>query len=163
MTRRVLGGVAALHFLLILAVVTHARAAMAGRRAFAPLAAASDLYATLTLANRNFGFFAPDVGGDLVVRCVLVDGTGRRRPWSFPASNRELQIRFYSMTGHFAQEGDTMDLFARSWAVRALNENPDATRVEIDVTQHEIPTMAEYRRGRRIEERPFYATSFERR
>ncbi len=161
MKRIVFGLAAALHFFLILLVVSHARAAISSRPGLSGLAAASDLYGTLTLANRNFGFFAPEVTGDLVVRGVLVDASGARRPWSFSPANREMQVRLYSMAGHFSQEEDHMDLFARSWAVRAMNENPEVVRVEISVAQNDVPTMAEYRKGRRIEERPFYATSFD--
>lgn len=157
------GAAVALHLFFVLLVATHGRDRLAGWPAARPLVAASDLYESLTLANRNFGFFAPDVTGDLVVRCVLVDARGGRRAWSFRPPNREMQVRLYSMAGHFSQDPDTRDLFARSWAVRALNENPDALRVEIDVAQHVIPTMDEFRRGGRIAERAFYATSFERR
>jgi hypothetical protein len=162
-TRRIAGAAVALHLFFVLLVATHARDGLARCPAAAPLVAASDLYESVTLANRNFGFFAPDVTGDLVVRCVLVDAAGSRRAWSFRPPNREMEIRLYSMTGHFSQDPDTRDLFARSWAVRAFNENPDAVRVEIDVAQHVLPTMAEFRTGRRMEERAFYATSFERR
>ena len=160
-SRRVAALAIALHFFFVLLVVTHGRDRLEGVPALRPVAAASDLYATLTLANRNFGFFAPDVSPDLVVSCVLVDAEGRRRAWTFAPQNREMQIRIYSMTGHFAQLPDTMDLFARSWAVRAMNENPDVVRVEIAVSVHDIPTMAGYRQGRRMVERPLYATSFD--
>jgi len=159
--RRVLGAAIAAHLFFVLLVVLHARDALDRVPALKPLAVASDFYGTVTFANRNFGFFAPEVPGDLVVRCTLVDADGGRRPWSFRAPNREMQIRLYSMTGHFAQLSDDMDLFARSWAVRAMNENPDVVRVEIDVAIHDVPTMAEFREGRRIVERPYYATSFE--
>lgn len=64
------------------------------------------------------------------------------------------------MTGHFAERTDHMDLFARSWAVKAMNENPDVVRVDIAVTQNVVPGMAEWRAGKRIEARPFYETTF---
>ncbi len=163
MKRRIAGAAVALHLFFVLLVATHGRSLLARWPAAGPVVAASDLYESLTLANRNFGFFAPDVTGDFVVRCVLVDAKGLRRNWSFRPPNREMEVRLYSMTGHFSLDPDARDLFARSWAVRALNEDPDAVRVEIDVAQHVLPTMGEFRRGVRTVERAFYATSFDKR
>ena len=64
------------------------------------------------------------------------------------------------MIGHFAESETTNDLFARSWALKAMNENPDIVEVRVEVTQNLIPNMQEYRQGRRIEPKFLYRTTF---
>ena len=60
------------------------------------------------------------------------------------------------------EESDAaMDLFARSWALKAMNENRDVRRVDVVVTQNYIPTMKEWRDGKRIEPQLFYRTTFD--
>jgi hypothetical protein len=71
-----------------------------------------------------------------------------------------MRTKFYSMTGHFNESDDNMDLFARSWAVKIMNDDVHASRVDITVSQNQLPTMAEYARGRRIRATPIYRTTF---
>lgn len=134
--------------------------AIPDRSVLLPVVALSDFYSVVTFTNRNFGFFAPDVAADWTVKTTLFDAKGRSRPWSFRLPNREMEVRGYSMVGHFAEQSTSMDLFARSWAVHAMNENPDVVRVDIEVTWNVIPSMAEWRAGRRITSDPFYKTTF---
>ncbi len=158
--RRIIAVLIGLHFFFIIIVATHLYDVMSGWRFLTPVTALTDYYSAITFANRNFGFFAPSVTSDWNVRILLTSASGRVRPYAFILANREMHVKLYSMLGHFAEANSSMDLFARSWAVKAINENPDIVRVDVIVTQNYVPTMAEYRRGLRIKPLLFYRTTF---
>ena len=151
----------AFHFLMILVVVTHANEMMQGSPWSRPLLGVIDYYSLVTFANRNFGFFAPEVTPDWNIEVLTRTQSGQERRFDFPLRGREMEVKNYSMLGHFAEDNDTMDLFARSWAVYALNHDPDGVAVKINVTRNQIPSMDEYRRGERIRPTPFYRTTFQ--
>ncbi len=153
-----LGGV---HIFLILYVATHAYALADSHPTIAAIDRISDLYSSITFANRNFGFFAPQVSADWNLSLELTTQDGRTRAYKFPERNGEMRVKMYTMLGHFATNETDMDLFSRCWAVKALNENRDARSAEVIVTVNDVPTMAEYRAGRRITVAPFYQTTFD--
>jgi hypothetical protein len=161
MKRRLIGGLIGLHFFFVLSVVSHLHDWMGRHPRFALVSAATHYYSAVTFTNRNFGFFAPAVTPDWNVRLLLTDGSGRTREERFAPPNREMAIKMYSMTGHFGGSDTSMDLFARSWAVKALNAHPEAVRVDVEVMQNRLPSMAEYRQGRRIGQELLYRTTFE--
>ncbi len=149
------------HFFFIISVVTHLHDWMSKKPILGLFTAATDYYSAVTFTNRNFGFFAPGVTSDWNVQLTMVDGSGNARPYAFVLPNREMRVKMYSMSGHFAETDTSMDLFARAWALKAINENPGIVRVHVEITQNYIPTMEEYRQGRRIERQPFYRTTFD--
>ena len=161
MKRRIAAGAIGLHFFLVLSVVTHLEEWMGKKPWLGPVVALIDYYSAVTFSNRNFGFFAPAVTSDWNLALTTTDASGRRQPYSLPIPNREMKVKMYSMLGHFQANEDTMDLFARSWAVRVMNEDSDVVQVDVEVTQNYIPSMKEYREGRRIEPKPFYRTTFD--
>lgn len=161
MRRRLVTAAISLHFILILLVACHAEEVLARVSVLRPLRVLVDYYSAITFANRNFGFFAPTVNGDWETRLTMTDGEGNCRPYHFQIPNREMQVRLYSMLGHFGQNDDISDLFARSWGLKAMNENPDVVRVDVEVTQNWIPTMSEYRQGKRIVPEFLYRTTLE--
>jgi hypothetical protein len=149
-----------LHFFFVAIVISHAYDWMLNRPGFALVAAAAEYYSSITFADRNFGFFAPTVNADWVVDISVTDDARRTHPYHFSLDNQEMRTKFYSMTGHFNESDDNMDLFARSWAVKIMNDDVHASRVDITVSQNQLPTMAEYARGRRIRATPIYRTTF---
>ena len=151
----------ALHFSMILIVVAHLDEWMAKTQACKPALAIISRYSIITFANRNFGFFAPSVSPDWNLQITTVTKLAERHNCRFPLPSREMEVKMYSMLGHFSEDKDTMNLFARSWAVYAMNHDLEAVKVEINVTRNYIPSMSEYRKGRRIEKRPWYRTTFE--
>jgi hypothetical protein len=161
MKRSAIAAAIALHFFFIISVVTHLHDWLAQRPVLVVIPFLENYYSAVTFTNRNFGFFAPSVTSDWNVSLALTDANGLKQNLFFKPANREMQVRMYSLMGHFAETDTNMDLFARSWAVKAMNENPNVVRVDVEVTQNYIPTMSEYRRGRRIEPKPFYRTTFE--
>jgi hypothetical protein len=150
-----------IHFFLILTVVTHLDEWMGQFSALNLISALDNYYSAVTFTNRNFGFFAPEVTSDWNVQLFLTDRLGHKRTYSFNLENREMKVKMYSMLGHFGDSEDTMDLFARSWALKAINENPGVTQVDIEVKQNYIPSMAEYRQGKRITANLLYRTTFD--
>lgn len=162
MTKRRLAAAAiGLHFFFVLSVVTHLHDWMERHTFFWPIAGLTNYYSAITFANRNFGFFAPQVTSDWNLSLTMTDVNGQKRPFSFAIPNSEMRVKRYSLLGHFAETDTSMDLFARSWSIKAMNLNPDVVRVDVVVTQNYIPTMKEYLQGRRIEPQLFYRTTFD--
>lgn len=157
--RRIAAAAIALHFFFVLDVVTHLHDWTT--RHAEPVALLTTYYSAITFSNRNFGFFAPQVSGDWNLSMTMTDIRGRQRPFSFAAPNSEMRVKLYSLLGHFTESDTAMDLFARSWALKAMNENRDVRRVDVVVTQNTIPTMKEWRAGKRIEPQLFYRTTFD--
>jgi hypothetical protein len=152
----------AAHFALILLEVTHLTALTAGSPTFRNLNAVGDYYSAVTFANRNWGFFAPEVTPDWNLSITTTDRGGHERPFRFATPSREMQVKMYSMMGRASETDDTSDLFARSWSVYAMNHVPGTRKVEVELTRNTIPSMAEYRAGARVGQRFFYRTVFER-
>jgi hypothetical protein len=159
--RRIVAAAIGLHFFFVLDVVTHLHDWTADHARLQPVAMLTSYYSSITFSNRNFGFFAPQVSGDWNLSMTMTDVHGRQRPFSFATPNSEMRVKLYSLIGHFTQSDTTMDLFARSWALKAINENPDVRRVDVVVTQNYIPSMKEWREGKRIEPQLFYRTTFD--
>ncbi len=152
----------AAHFLLILAEVTHLTGWMARSGSFRTFLAVSEYYSAVTFANRNFGFFAPAVTPDWNLRMTTTSGSGAQQEFALTPEGREMEVKMYSMLGRFSESDDTMDLFARSWSVYAMNHVQDARKVQIEVTRNVIPSMPEYRKGARVSAQNFYRTVYER-
>jgi hypothetical protein len=163
MKRKIITLGIALHFFFILSVVTHLHDHLGRRPLLLPITLPTDYYSAITFTNRNFGFFAPSVTSDWNIQMTTTDTSGRKQQYTFNLPNREMKVKMYSMLGHFAESEDSMDLFARSWALKAMNENGDVTQVDVEITQNYIPTMKEYREGRRVEPQLFYRTTFDQR
>ncbi len=149
------------HFVMILVVVTHVNDAIAATRWGRPVLAVVDLYSLVTFSNRNFGFFAPAVSPDWELEVMASASSGEEWAVPLPMPNREIEVKRYSMLGHFSEDDDTMDLFARSWAVYVMNSDPRVVKVDINVRRNRIPSMAEYRDGARVHPTPYYRTTFE--
>lgn len=146
------------HFFLIFLTVSHLHKFITNP----VLLGANDAYSAITYTNRCFGFFAPEVGNDLVIQ-MNMSNKQKSLPFHIRNDNFEMRTRLYSLTGHFAEDNQqsTMDLFARSWGVKCLNDNPDMEKVNIIVLQNNIPTMSEYAQGKRITQDTLYSTDVE--
>lgn len=160
MKNKIIAVAIGLHFLLIIMVATHLEKWIRRWSILAPITILNDYYSAITFTNRNFGFFAPSVTSDWNIHLLLTNKLKVERNYTFNLHTHEMKLKMYSMTGHFGESKDTMDLFARSWALKAMNEHPDITQVDVEVTQNYIPTMEEYRQGKRITADLLYRTTF---
>lgn len=145
----------AIHFILIVNVATHLQDWMTSRKILKPVTDSSNYYGTVTFTNRYFGFFAPTVASDWVVHLVLTNGAGQKQAETMQVTTREMQIKMYSMVGQ-SLSGPGLDACAKSWALRAARESKDIRRVEVDVSQNEIPTMEQFRDGERVQSQLVY-------
>lgn len=147
-----------IHFFFILLTVTHLHKFINN-----PIVlGVNDAYSAFTYTNRCFGFFAPEVGNDLVIR-MNMSNKKQSLQYHIRRDNFEMRTRLYSLAGHFAEDNQqsTMDLFARSWGLKCLNEYPEMEKVNIVVLQNNIPTMSQYVQGKHITQDTIYSTDVE--
>ena len=160
MKKKIIGLLIGLHLFFIVTVAVHLYDFMRRYSFFAPVTLVIDYYSSVTFNSRNFGFFAPDVAGDWNVIMKLTDNKKNHSVRRFETTNREMKNKFYSMTGHFGSSDDSMDLFARSWALKIMNEMPEIIEVQVEVYENMIPTMKEYQKGKRISRKFLYSATF---
>jgi hypothetical protein len=110
------------------------------------------LYGTLSGAENQFGFFAPDVGWQVRSTFALMDAAGRT--WTDTherGPNRECELRL----GNIADTMFALDIVdeeqIHSWAAAALGRHPTAETCVVRIDAYHTPTMAEFRAGKRPE------------
>lgn len=161
MTRRAAAGcLAAAHLVFVAAGAS----GLFGRLGEAGAGPAVRWYGAMTGADAGYSYFAPHVGSELRVRFTLSDGRGRE--WEDDLTgrmNHEGRLRVGSMTGLFspepAREALRHDL-AASWAATVFGRHPDARTVVVRVGVHEVPSMADFRAGRRPAWTDVFAATF---
>jgi hypothetical protein len=124
----------------------------------------NDLYSAYTNTNRCFGFFAPEVYSDLTPKIIMHNtGTQQNSLYHFANPNFESRVRLYSLMGHFGENNDTtqMNLFSRSWGLKAFNDYPEVKTVDVVIYRNMIPTMQEYNKGKRLYLDFFFSTHLE--
>ena len=150
-----------IHFLFVLLTVSHVYELIK----YPPLSELMEIYSSFTYTNRNFGFFAPTVNEDFTLSTIVFkhnDSIGQKLSFYLP--NSENKIRFTTMLWHFS-EGNSdaqMDLYARSWAIYYMNKDNNNNAIDslvISVYKNFIPSMEEYRIGKRIEQNLYYQTT----
>lgn len=128
------------------------------------LGAALRTYRNVSGIFRDYTFFAPAVGSDYKAAFLLEDaGGGGARLVDFYSDSREINFRYRCLIGAGMRNVDAQDLYARSWAALLLGSDPAAGKVTVMTRMYALPTMAEYRRGRRPEWKTIYAGEFIRR
>lgn len=144
------------HFFLVTIVLTHLNELFV-RNGF--VSNIIDTYSSISYCNRNFGFFAPNVASDLDLKMIAYTGQDSTH-YSFPIHSHEMNNRLYSLMGHFGESGIvSMDLFARSWGVYCMNQNPKVNKVHIIVYENQIPDLASYKNGQRVTKSFFYEST----
>lgn len=147
-----------IHFGLVFITVTHLFELINWNQ----LSSVVGLYSSYTYANRNFGFFAPTVNEDYVLNLKVYqknDSVGH--PFLLNQPNLESKIRYLTMLWHFS-EGNSksqMDLFARSWGLYCMNTDSSVNQVLITVRKNIIPTMKQFREGKRVTKNLYYQTT----
>jgi hypothetical protein len=117
---------------------------------------------TLSGADTNFGFFAPAVASSKRPRFVLTEGEGQAREVRLDeAPNHEVRVRAASPL-HLFLVPELRDPLAASRAARAFDRHPQAHAVTVRVEEHVLPTMKEYREGKRPQWQPIYDATFAR-
>jgi hypothetical protein len=121
------------------------------------------VYKNLSGTFRDYAFFAPEVASDLKAGFLLTDTAGEETFVNFVAKNREVGFRYNCIIAACMRDVRGRDLFAQSWAALLLGSRPDVDRVTVMVKTLDLPSMREYRTGKRPEWRTVYAAEFGRR
>jgi hypothetical protein len=117
---------------------------------------------TLSGAETNFGFFAPAVASSNRPRFVITDGDGQpREVRPDDAPNHEVRIRAASPR-HLFLVPELRDPIAASWAGQVFGRHPQADAVTVRVEEYVLPTLEEYRDGKRPQWQPIYDATFAR-
>lgn len=159
MKRIVIRSLVIIHLLVVVITVTHVH----GKLGYL-YGGLNDIYCAYTNTNRCFGFFAPEVYSDLTPRMVMYNkNSDRKYLYHFANPNFETRMRLYSLMGHFGEDNDSiqMNLFTRSWGLKAFNEHPNVSMIDVIVYRNMIPTMKEYEKGKRLYLDFFYSTHLE--
>ena len=129
-----------------------------------PLARAFQWYATVSGANSQYGFYAPEVGDHCRPRFLLHDEQGSTWPDSFERANTpEARLRLEgsaeaAFANGAAQESPARrERLVKSWAAAMFTRHPSALSLTVVVEAYDVPTMAGYRAGAR----PSWKTVYE--
>jgi hypothetical protein len=124
-----------------------------------PIANLVTLYSKVTLNNQRFAFFAPTIPTYLTPKVVCTRYDGSLIEYKFPLPNREVQVRFNKMIRNFNTKENRAPL-SLSLANYIKLRNPDISRVDLYLYENFTPTMKEYRRGKRTEQKLYYKASY---
>src|SRR5262249_42632119 len=110
------------------------------------------LYGALSGVDNTYGFFAPDVGSQVRAAFILTDAHGRSWNESLEhGPTRECNLRLSgivdSMFALSIEDDDQIDC----WAAAMFGRHPTAETCTIRLQAFNVPTMAEYRAGKRPE------------
>jgi hypothetical protein len=118
------------------------------------------VYKNLSGTFRDYAFFAPAVGSDVKAGFLVTDTVGEETFINFVAKNREVGFRYNCIIAACMRDVRGRDLFVQSWAALPLGSNPDADRVTVMVKTLDLPTMRDYRGGKRPEWKTVYVGQF---
>jgi hypothetical protein len=124
------------------------------------LPAALRVYKNLSGTFRDYAFFAPEVASDLKAGFLVTDTAGEETFVNFAAKNREVGFRYNCIIAACMRDVRGRDLFAQSWAALPLGSTPDVDRVTVMVKTLDLPSMRDYRAGKRPEWRTVYVAEF---
>ncbi len=119
-------------------------------------------YARLSGADYGFAFFAPGVASENRVSFEVKQPSGEVVRDDFQSGSDAVDLRIHSMLIRF-QMRQFRDSMARSWAAAMFGRHPEARSVTVVVEQIDLPTMQDYRSGKRPAWGEIYRASFERR
>lgn len=113
-------------------------------------------YATMSGANSQFGFYAPEVGDHCRARFVLQNARGDTWTDSFHERiSPEVQLRLVGTAeaafanGAAREAPARRERLVRSWAAAMFTRHPDAVTLMVVVEAYIVPTRADYRAGSR--------------
>jgi hypothetical protein len=107
-----------------------------------------DLYMEYTGANYRFTFFAPSVGPQIRAR-LLRSGPQGTEEVQLLTNSAEVNTRINAMLTSSVKIPELQDVMARSWAALVSSSETTASNVTVIVESYQLPSMAEYRAGRR--------------
>lgn len=150
------------HLGLVVAGASHVTSRLHG-----PVARGLRLYDELSGAGDSYSFFAPTVGPQLRARFTLSTPRGEHLEDTLEAGkSREVGFRVGNLAGTIyiaAKRTDLRRAFLGALAASRFGAHPEADRVQVDIEDWVMPTMADYRLGARPRWRPLHDATFVRR
>jgi hypothetical protein len=134
-------------------VLIVAGAAHLTSRLHGPAARGLRFYEALSGAGDSYSFFAPSVGPQLRARFVLSTPRGERSEETLESGkSREVAFRMGNVAGTIyiaSKRADLRRAFLGALAASRFGAHPEANRVQVNIEEWVMPTMAEYRLGAR--------------
>jgi len=162
MQRMFLVGFFSCHIALVVAGAAHLTSSVHG-----PVGRGLRFYNALSGAGDSYSFFAPTVGPQLRAGFILSTPRGEHIEETLEAGkSREVILRLRNLAGTIyvvAQRPDLRRAFLGALAASRLGAHPEANRVQVDIEDWVMPTMAEYRLGVRPRWRSLHDATFVRR
>ncbi len=159
MRRSLLVGVFTCHLALVIAGAAHLTSHLRG-----PVGRGLRFYDALSGAGDSYSFFAPRVGPQLRARFVLSTPLGERSEETLESGkSREVGFRLGNLAGTVylvANRTDVRRAFLGALAANRLGAHPEANRVQVNIEEWLMPTMAEYRLGARPRWRSVHEATF---
>jgi hypothetical protein len=120
-----------------------------------------ETYREFTGANNGYGFFAPGVASEWRATFDICGAGMHCMPAAEEQVGREARLLLVTIDGLLG-ESDLRDLLAASYAARQFARFPHAEVVLVKVEVFALPSMAQYRGGRRPQWRKIYGFAFHR-
>ena len=162
MRRLLLVGAFSCHLVLVVAGALHLTSRLRG-----PVGRGLRFYDVLSGAGDSYSFFAPAVGPQLRARFTLSTPRGERSEETLETGkSREVGFRVGNLAGTIyiaAKRTDLRRAFLGALAANRFGAPPEASRVQVDIEDWVMPTMAEYRLGARPRWRSLHDATFLRR
>jgi hypothetical protein len=158
--------------LLVVAFTCHLALVVAGAahltsRLHGPVGRGVRIYDLLSGAGESYSFFAPSVGPQLRARFTLSTPQGERSEETLETGkSREVGFRVGNIAGTIyivAKRTDLRRAFLGALAASRFGAHPEANRVQVDIEDWVMPTMAEYRLGARPRWHSLHDATFVRR
>ena len=126
-----------------------------------------DRYGMLSGAGSTYPFFAPVVGTSIRAEFDLFDSQKRRIGTDnlMASASREMGLRLSNIVEIIDEDinnRETRRLLATSWAGKMFARHPEAASLTLRVETYDLPSMAEYREGKRYDWESLYRATFNR-
>ncbi len=159
MKRLLLVGAFSCHLALVVA-----GAAQLTSRLHGPVGRGLRFYDALSGAGDSYSFFAPTVGPQLRARFILSTPRGERSEEILETGkSREVGFRLGNVAGTIYLVGNRTGLrraFLGALAANRFGAHPEANLMQVNIEEWVMPTMAEYRLGKRPSWRPLHDATF---
>jgi hypothetical protein len=134
-----------------------------------PVAQALRWYSALSGADGSFGFFSPGVPPQYRAQFTLVGKDGRT--WTDTlerGGSHEARLRLSGIADKLfpldpeERPPDFQRTLTASWAAALFARHPEASRVVVRVEAYEVPSLADYQGGARLDWETIYEVTFTR-
>lgn len=127
---------------------------------------ALDYYGQLSGTSNSYGFFAPEIGEGLRTEFDIELPSGIVTTRLETGNNREADLRVGNILGILSrnvEDEKARRVVAASWAGKMFSKYPEARNVNVRMETRDVPTMREFKEGKRHDWKIFYRAKFERR